>query len=109
MLERLHDGRGRVNPQTGICPSGLHSDIPCSCGTLLMAESSTRASISRIVMLAEALFEVIPLGHALFVLLQLYMLCFYFSRCYALSFVRTLSWHVCKIFNLLNLFLIWGQ
>jgi len=63
VLERLHDGRGRVNPQTGICPSGLHSDIPCSCGTLLMAESSTRASISRIVMLAEALFEVLDEIH----------------------------------------------
>lgn len=31
----------------------------CSCGSFLTEESSTRASISRIVMLAEALFEVI--------------------------------------------------
>ncbi|KAF7154400.1 hypothetical protein RHSIM_Rhsim01G0052300 [Rhododendron simsii] len=67
---RLQDRRERVNPQTGICPSGLHSDGTCSCGAILMVESSTRASISRIVMLAEALFEVIPLDHALFVFRQ---------------------------------------
>ncbi|KAG5564218.1 hypothetical protein RHGRI_000423 [Rhododendron griersonianum] len=60
---RLHDRRERVNPQTGICPSGLHSDGTCSCGAILMVESSTRASISRIVMLAEALFEVLDEIH----------------------------------------------
>ncbi|KAI8570544.1 hypothetical protein RHMOL_Rhmol01G0042600 [Rhododendron molle] len=60
---RLHDRRERVNPQTGVCPSGLHSDGTCSCGAILMVESSTRASISRIVMLAEALFEVLDEIH----------------------------------------------
>ena len=62
VLERLNGGRGGGNPRTGICPSGLHPDGTCSCESILMTEESgTRASISRIVMLAEALFEVIPL------------------------------------------------
>lgn len=58
--ERLRgslDDNGRRNTT---CPSGLHQDGRCSCESLSMnEESSTRASISRIVMLAEALFEVI--------------------------------------------------
>ncbi|GFY99691.1 RING/U-box superfamily protein [Actinidia rufa] len=59
VLERINGGRGRGNPRTGICPSGLHPDGACSCESILMAEESgTRASISRIVMLAEALFEI---------------------------------------------------
>ncbi|GFS41706.1 hypothetical protein Acr_00g0075930 [Actinidia rufa] len=59
VLERLNSGRGRSNPRTDICPSGLHPDGACSCESILMAEESgTRASISRIVMLAEALFEI---------------------------------------------------
>jgi hypothetical protein len=52
----LDDG-GRRNTT---CPSGLHPDGTCSCESVLTnEESSTRASISRIVMLAEALFEVV--------------------------------------------------
>ncbi|CAI0388679.1 unnamed protein product [Linum tenue] len=47
-----------------VCPSGLHHDGTCSCESLLSGgESSTRASISRIVMLAEALFEVLDEIH----------------------------------------------
>lgn len=58
--ERLRgslDDSGRRNTT---CPSGLHPDGTCSCESVLTnEESSTRASISRIVMLAEALFEVV--------------------------------------------------
>ncbi|KAI9117532.1 hypothetical protein K1719_011698 [Acacia pycnantha] len=62
--ERLRGGLdefGRLNPS---CPLGLHPDGMCSCESLQMAEeSSTRASISRIAMLAEALFEVLDEIH----------------------------------------------
>ncbi|KAM3714240.1 hypothetical protein ACJW30_01G319200 [Castanea mollissima] len=62
--ERLRgslDDNGRRN---STCPSGLHQDGRCSCESLSMnEESSTRASISRIVMLAEALFEVLDEIH----------------------------------------------
>lgn len=55
------DDNGRRNTT---CPSGLHPDGTCSCESLsLNEESSTRASISRIVMLAEALFEVLDEIH----------------------------------------------
>ncbi|PSS13911.1 RING-H2 finger protein [Actinidia chinensis var. chinensis] len=64
VLESINGGHGRGNPRTGICPSGLHPDGACSCESILMAEESgTRASISRIVMLAEALFEVLDEIH----------------------------------------------
>ncbi|KAK6920413.1 Zinc finger, RING-type [Dillenia turbinata] len=44
--------------QTTFCASGLHPDGTCSCESFFTSEeSSTRASISRIVLLAEALFE----------------------------------------------------
>ncbi|XP_028754009.1 E3 ubiquitin ligase BIG BROTHER-related [Neltuma alba] len=62
--ERLRGGLdeiGRLNPS---CPLGLHPDGMCSCESFQMAEeSSTRASISRIAMLAEALFEVLDEIH----------------------------------------------
>ncbi|XP_010244859.1 PREDICTED: uncharacterized protein LOC104588570 isoform X2 [Nelumbo nucifera] len=49
--------------RTTFCASGLHPDGTCSCGSFLVTEESgTRASISRIVMLAEALFEVLHLS-----------------------------------------------
>ncbi|KAL4318196.1 hypothetical protein GQ457_18G003950 [Hibiscus cannabinus] len=58
--ERLRRGHDENSQQTTFCPSGLHPDGTCSCDSLLMTdESSARASISRIVMLAEALFEVL--------------------------------------------------
>jgi len=57
--ERLRVGFDNDRRQSTFCPSGLHPDGRCSCDSLFMhEESSTRASISRIVMLAEALFEV---------------------------------------------------
>ncbi|KAE8691338.1 hypothetical protein F3Y22_tig00110890pilonHSYRG00939 [Hibiscus syriacus] len=62
--ERLLGGHDENSLQTTFCPSGLHPDGTCSCDSLLMTdESSTRASISRIVMLAEALFEVLDEIH----------------------------------------------
>ncbi|XP_019188208.1 PREDICTED: uncharacterized protein LOC109182523 [Ipomoea nil] len=62
--ERVHRGhRNRVS-QPSFCPSGLHPDGTCSCESFFTSEEfSTLASISRIIMLAEALFEVIDEIH----------------------------------------------
>jgi hypothetical protein len=44
---------------TAACPLGIHQIGRCTCDSFLVAEeSSARASVSRIVMLTEALFEV---------------------------------------------------
>ena len=60
--ERLHGGLDERRGRTTFCASGLHPDGTCSCETVLISEeSSSRTSISRIVMLAEALFEVTSL------------------------------------------------
>ncbi|KAE9462662.1 hypothetical protein C3L33_05446, partial [Rhododendron williamsianum] len=104
---RLHDRRERVNPQTGICPSGLHSDGTCSCGAILMVESSTRASISRIVMLAEALFEVIPLDHALFVFHQLCCALVSFFHWYWMKFTANQCHFPCLWYQSRLLMLSW--
>ncbi|XVE98470.1 hypothetical protein REPUB_Repub03eG0109300 [Reevesia pubescens] len=62
--ERLRGGHDENSRRTTFCPSGLHPDGTCSCDSLLMTdESNARASISRIVMLAEALFEVLDEIH----------------------------------------------
>ncbi|KAK6942224.1 Zinc finger, RING-type [Dillenia turbinata] len=64
LWERLRSGLDEGDPQNINCPSGLHPDGRCSCDSFFMAEfSNTRASISRIVMLAEALFEVLDEIH----------------------------------------------
>ncbi|WOK92144.1 E3 ubiquitin-protein ligase [Canna indica] len=61
--ERLRSGFRNNEGRQSSCPSGLHQDGACSC-TLLMTEvSSTRASIARIFVLAEALFEVLDEIH----------------------------------------------
>lgn len=58
--ERLRGGLDGNGHRNTTCPTGIHPRGMCSCGSFLMTEeSSARASISRIVMLAEALFEVI--------------------------------------------------
>ncbi|XAR63301.1 hypothetical protein NMG60_11023189 [Bertholletia excelsa] len=50
--------------QSAFCVSGLHTDGTCSCDSFFMGEeSSTFASISRIILLAEALFEVLDEIH----------------------------------------------
>ncbi|PIA45644.1 hypothetical protein AQUCO_01600101v1 [Aquilegia coerulea] len=62
--ERFRGGLDDSSRRTTFCASGLHPDGTCSCESFLTAEeSSTRGSISRIVMLAEALFEVLDEIH----------------------------------------------
>lgn len=58
--ENVFHGREERRRETALCASGLHPDDgTCSCGSFFSAEeSNTLASISRIIMLAEALFEV---------------------------------------------------
>ncbi|KAK6121594.1 hypothetical protein DH2020_044653 [Rehmannia glutinosa] len=65
-LHRRNERRWLLRPevneggqQTAFCASGLHLDGTCSCESFFTAEeSSSLASISRIIVLAEALFEV---------------------------------------------------
>ncbi|XP_019198002.1 PREDICTED: uncharacterized protein LOC109191788 [Ipomoea nil] len=62
--ERLQSGITASNNPFANCPAGIHLDGACSCDSVLMGdESGSRASISRIVMLAEALFEVLDEIH----------------------------------------------
>ncbi|KAH7848406.1 hypothetical protein Vadar_002370 [Vaccinium darrowii] len=62
--ERMRSGLDQGGRQTTFCASGIHPDGNCSCDSLFMGEeSSTFASISRIVMLSEALFEVLDEIH----------------------------------------------
>ncbi|KAL3537112.1 hypothetical protein ACH5RR_000478 [Cinchona calisaya] len=62
--ERVLHGHGEGGRRTDFCASGLHPDGTCSCESFLSAEEfSTFASISRIIMLAEALFEVLDEIH----------------------------------------------
>ncbi|KAK4265302.1 hypothetical protein QN277_026370 [Acacia crassicarpa] len=56
--ERLRDGLNETDRWTNSCPLGLHPDGRCFCEPFSTTEeSNTRTSMSRIVMLAEALFE----------------------------------------------------
>ncbi|KAL0410780.1 UNVERIFIED_CONTAM: hypothetical protein Slati_3667700, partial [Sesamum latifolium] len=56
--ERLLGGLNEGDEQTTFCASGLHLDGTCSCDSFFTAEESrSLASISQIIMLAEALFE----------------------------------------------------
>ncbi|XWS70785.1 hypothetical protein CRYUN_Cryun03dG0079000 [Craigia yunnanensis] len=85
--ERLHRGHDENSRRTTFCPSGLHPDGTCSCDSLLMTdESSARASISRIVMLAEALFEVLDEIHHQPVSLSLSMVSLPAPECVVDSF-----------------------
>ncbi|XP_011093487.1 uncharacterized RING finger protein C4G3.12c-like [Sesamum indicum] len=62
--ERLLGGLNEGDRQTTFCASGLHLDGTCSCDSFFTAEESrSLASISRIIMLAEALFEVLDEIH----------------------------------------------
>ncbi|CAL9764744.1 unnamed protein product [Musa acuminata subsp. burmannicoides] len=61
--ERLHAGFNNNDGQASSCPSGIHQDGTCSCTLLMTDVSSTRASIARIFVLAEALFEVLDEIH----------------------------------------------
>eukprot|EP01018_Ginkgo_biloba_P002066 Gb_26597 [translate_table: standard] len=63
-LQRLRGGSDGIFGHSRFCASGLHLDGRCSCEAYVMTEeTSTQASISRIVMLAEALFEVLDEIH----------------------------------------------
>ncbi|VFQ87990.1 unnamed protein product [Cuscuta campestris] len=63
ILERLGETIASDHT-TSNCPAGIHLNGTCMCESILMAnESGSRASISRIVMLAEALFEVLDEIH----------------------------------------------
>ncbi|KAE8705903.1 RING/U-box superfamily protein isoform 2 [Hibiscus syriacus] len=58
--ERLRGGNDENSRPTTFCPSGIHPDGTCSCDSYLRTdEPGARVSISRIVMLAEALFDVL--------------------------------------------------
>ncbi|KAL3535951.1 hypothetical protein ACH5RR_004412 [Cinchona calisaya] len=65
MWERSRDvGQNGTDRRAATCPAGIHPNGACSCGSMLRPEESGgRASISRIVMLAEALFEVLDELH----------------------------------------------
>ncbi|KAL2482745.1 E3 ubiquitin-protein ligase [Forsythia ovata] len=62
--ERLRGGLDASDHRTAVCPRGMHADGTCSCqSSLTSEESGARAGVSRIVMLAEALFEVLDEIH----------------------------------------------
>ncbi|KAI4380614.1 hypothetical protein MLD38_006785 [Melastoma candidum] len=62
--DRLRFGLEASSSRCTSCPSGLYPDGMCSCDSILSSEeSSSRTSISRIVLLAEALFEVLDELH----------------------------------------------
>ncbi|GMP62208.1 hypothetical protein CsSME_00024394 [Camellia sinensis var. sinensis] len=63
MSERIRSGLDG-GWQTTLCASGIHPDGTCSCDSFFIGEDfSTLASMSRIVMLSEALFEVLDEIH----------------------------------------------
>ncbi|KAJ6391021.1 hypothetical protein OIU77_025096 [Salix suchowensis] len=62
--ERFHDVRDEQGWETYLCPAGLHPNGTCSCEPSSVAdESRSRASISQITLLADALFEVLEEIH----------------------------------------------
>ncbi|XXG64637.1 hypothetical protein AAC387_Pa05g2533 [Persea americana] len=64
LWERLRGSLEERRRRTTFCASGLHPNGTCSCETFSRSEESgIHASISRIVMLAEALFEVLDEIH----------------------------------------------
>ncbi|XP_022932117.1 E3 ubiquitin-protein ligase RNF12-B-like isoform X1 [Cucurbita moschata] len=64
LWERIRSSLSENSRQNLPCPSGIHPNGACSCDSFSRVEhSSTRASISRIIMLAEALFEVLDEIH----------------------------------------------
>lgn len=89
--DRLRYGLSENGGRTAFCPSGLHPDGMCSCDSFSVSESSTHSSISRIVMLAEALFEVLcqisfPLFHFYVLYSVLDLQQNYFCFCFSLIF-----------------------
>lgn len=59
MSERGLGGLDERGHRTRLCASGLHRDGACSCGLSFMGEEvASLGSISRVVLLAQALSEV---------------------------------------------------
>ncbi|KAL8488473.1 hypothetical protein ACS0TY_024663 [Phlomoides rotata] len=63
MWERLREGLGSTDLLTAVCPRRIHADGSCSCQSGLPAEESGSRAISRIVLLAQALSEVLDHIH----------------------------------------------
>ncbi|CAM8969372.1 unnamed protein product [Rhodiola kirilowii] len=65
ILDRLRGGSSSYEHgrRSTICSTGQHPNGTCSCDPLINEESTTRVTITRIVMLAEALFEVLDEIH----------------------------------------------
>ncbi|KAL3623949.1 hypothetical protein CASFOL_032765 [Castilleja foliolosa] len=62
--DRLRGDLDSTDHPTAVCPRGIHAGGSCSCPSNSSAEEpGTRAGISRIIMLAEALFEVLDQIH----------------------------------------------
>ncbi|KAL8502619.1 hypothetical protein ACS0TY_021669 [Phlomoides rotata] len=60
ILERLRGTLDSTHYLTGACPRGIHTDGSCSCYSSSSAEEAgARTGISRMIMLAEAWFEVL--------------------------------------------------
>ncbi|KAL3571786.1 hypothetical protein D5086_025690, partial [Populus alba] len=62
--ERFHDVRDEQGWDASLCPAGLHRNGTCLCEPSSVAEeSSSHASISQIILLTDALFEVLEEIH----------------------------------------------
>ena len=57
--ERFHDVRDEQGWQASLCPAGLHPNGTCSCEpSSVVEEPNSHSSISQIILLTDALFEV---------------------------------------------------
>ncbi|KAJ6320636.1 hypothetical protein OIU78_015926 [Salix suchowensis] len=62
--ERFHDVRDEQGWAASLCPAGLHPNGTCTCEPSSVAEeSSSHSSISQIILLTDALFEVLEEIH----------------------------------------------
>ncbi|KAJ6675611.1 FINGER PROTEIN putative-RELATED [Salix viminalis] len=62
--ERFHDVRDEQGWAASLCPTGLHPNGTCTCEPSSVAEeSSSHSSISQIILLTDALFEVLEEIH----------------------------------------------
>uniref|UniRef100_A0A2P2KBE1 Uncharacterized protein MANES_05G058100 n=1 Tax=Rhizophora mucronata TaxID=61149 RepID=A0A2P2KBE1_RHIMU len=75
MSERFHDANDEQGSPMSLCVAGLHPCGTCSCRSSFMTEdSSNHGSISQVIMLADALFEVLEEIHRRRLSLSLSML-----------------------------------
>ncbi|KAF9668737.1 hypothetical protein SADUNF_Sadunf14G0034700 [Salix dunnii] len=62
--ERFHDVRDEQGWQASLCPAGLHPNGTCSCEpSSVVEEPNSHSSISQIILLTDALFEVLEEIH----------------------------------------------